>query len=72
MASNPSRPFNPPPGYNRVPSALFGPAVDLDFWRGVAPAGEGPVTGPHPESPELACMRTLPGVFNVCPGKGGW
>ena len=70
MAKNPT--INPKPGYQVVPSALFGPAVDLDYWRGVAPAGQGPITAAHPESYAVACMRTLPGVFNVCAGKGGF
>lgn len=70
--AKPWAPFRPAPGYTKVPSALFGPSVDMDFWRGVAPAGEGPVTGPVPESAAVACMRNLPGVFNVCPGKGGF
>jgi len=64
--------INPAPGYNPVPAFLFGPRADLDYWNGVIAAGNGPVTGPHPESYEVACMRQLPGVFNVCPGKGGF
>jgi len=60
------------PGYNLVPSQLFGPSPDLDYWNRIAFAGPGPVTGAHPESAEVACMRTMPGVFNVCPGKGGF
>jgi len=60
------------PGYNVVPSQLFGMQPDLDFWRGIAPAGQGPITSPQPESWEVSCLRTLPGVFNVCAGKGGW
>lgn len=64
--------FKIDPGYNVVPSQLFGQTPDLDFWRGVAPAGQGPVTSAHPESAEVACMRTMPGAFNVCPGKGGF
>lgn len=72
MARN-SAPFNPFPGYQSVPqSALFGPTVDFDYWRTVAPAGEGPITSAHPESAAIACLRTMPSPFNVCPGKGGF
>lgn len=60
------------PGYNKMPSFISGPVADLDFWRLVAPAGQGPVTGARPISAEVACLRTMPGAFNVCPGKGGW
>jgi len=61
------------PGYNRVPSSIIGPTVDLDYWGRIVPAGQGPVTGPNNiESVAVACMRSLPAPFNVCPGKGGW
>lgn len=43
------------PGYNVNPFAIFGPMVDLDAWRSVVPAGQGPITGPAPESP-INCM----------------
>lgn len=56
------------PGYNPPPAdTLFGPKVDLAFWRGILNAGYGPITAAH--DPSIACMRTAPAPFRICPSK---